>query len=105
MEQPGLLLASHTPLESHRKLVLMRPSTTESVLDRKVVNTSRLQKSSERAIVALVAGNATQREKGEAAVVAIETQGYHLKEPVQRIWAGERDRETVTQGRDQEDER
>ena len=54
-------------------------------------------------IAAVAAGNTTQRGEIEGLLVVLETQGWRLSKPVQRIWAGKRDETALTAGLDAQD--
>ena len=48
------------------------------------------------AIAAVARGNTTAQAANEVLLPQLETKGYRLTQPVQRIWAGERDLATLT---------
>lgn len=56
-----------------------------------------------QAIAAVADGDTTQRGKIEEVLSTLEKKGWHLKEVIQRIWAGERDVKTLTAGLDTQD--
>ncbi|PDV97762.1 tetratricopeptide repeat protein [Candidatus Chloroploca asiatica] len=55
------------------------------------------------AIAAVANGDEGPREEVTAALAQLEQQGWRLREPVERLWAGERDREALVTGLDDQD--
>jgi tetratricopeptide (TPR) repeat protein len=55
------------------------------------------------AIADIAAGDDAQREATTGALTQLEAQGWMLRAPVERIWAGERDAAALTQGLDEQD--
>jgi hypothetical protein len=53
-----------------------------------------------QAIAAAAQGDATQRAELEALLADLETKGFKLAQPVQRLWAGERDESALVAGLD-----
>jgi hypothetical protein len=56
-----------------------------------------------QAIAAVALGDDGPREQIEAALPELEQDGWQLTDAVHRIWAGERDAEALTAGRDEQD--
>ncbi len=56
-----------------------------------------------RAIAAVANGDNASRQDVTEALAQLEQQGWRLREPVERIWAGERDREALVVGLDDQD--
>jgi len=56
-----------------------------------------------RAIAAVANGDETQRQAIESGLTDLQKKGWQLLSPVQRIWNGERDAESLTQGLDEQD--
>jgi len=56
-----------------------------------------------RAIAAVANGDETEKQEIEAALTNLQENGWQLLSPVQRIWNGERDAESLTQGLDEQD--
>ena len=56
-------------------------------------------------ITAIAMGNQARRTEVEAAMERMEARGWHVREPVLRIWAGERDLAALTAGLDEADAR
>jgi tetratricopeptide (TPR) repeat protein len=56
-----------------------------------------------QAIAAVAQGDETRRAEIEVALADAETKGWRLTNPVQLIWAGDRDVAALTQGLDQQD--
>lgn len=57
------------------------------------------------AILAVAGGDPGPRPQVEDFLADLEAQGWRLLEPVQRIWDGERDLETLVEGLDEQDTR
>ncbi|MBP1468882.1 tetratricopeptide repeat protein, partial [Candidatus Chloroploca sp. M-50] len=55
------------------------------------------------AIAAVATGDDAPRQEVTAALAHLEQQGLRLREPVERIWAGEREREALVAGLDEQD--
>ena len=55
------------------------------------------------AIAAIATGDDAQRPAVEAVLAELETGGWHLSAPVQRIWQGERDPASLATGLDEQD--
>lgn len=58
-----------------------------------------------RSVAAVARGEEEPRERVEEALPKFEEKGWHLTEPVRRIWEGERDPEALTEGLDAQDSR
>src|SRR5205085_1892055 len=56
-----------------------------------------------QAIAAVANGDASSREEVEEVLTELEAKGWHLKEAVQRLWAGGRDVKVLTEGLDEQD--
>jgi hypothetical protein len=56
-----------------------------------------------RAIAAVAQGDTAERDEIEEVLTDLEEKGWHLKAAVQRLWAGERDAEILTEGLDEQD--
>lgn len=56
-----------------------------------------------RAVVAVARGEEAARPQVEQALADLESKGWQLREPIQRLWAGERDPEALTNGLDESD--
>lgn len=56
------------------------------------------------AVVSIAQGNQQARPQVEAWLDEIEMQGWRLKEPIQRIWTGERQPDNITTGLDYQDQ-
>lgn len=53
--------------------------------------------------IAAASKDESQREQIDSTLVQMEANGWHLTDPVRRIWAGERDTEALTAGLDEQD--
>ena len=54
-------------------------------------------------VAAVARGDASLRERVEEALTELEANGWYLKGAVQRLWAGERDVQVLTEGLDEQD--
>ena len=48
-------------------------------------------------------GDVAQRHEIEQVLTELEAQGWHLKQAVEQLWAGERDARALTEGLDEQD--
>jgi|GEM_PF-462083 len=105
-EEKFVAAVARLPLEQQRAVMAALETDAEQTEDEANRQMQEVLLNSEpllQSIAAVVRGNPQLRAEVEEVLPQLEANGWHIADAVRRIWAGERDRATLTAGLDEQD--